>query len=68
VGDDLTDIDMFRAAAALSEEGVAACNVAVVSTEATPDLLEAADYSVEDVAGVEWLLAELLDAVTQTIE
>jgi trehalose 6-phosphate phosphatase len=60
VGDDTTDIDMFRAA---NEGGLPAASVAVANVEAAPELLEAADFRVEGVAGVEWLLGELLSAI-----
>lgn len=63
LGDDRTDIDMFRAVAALLREGVEGRSVAVLSPEAPPDLLAAADYSVDGVPGVEWLLGELAEAV-----
>ena len=66
LGDDRTDIDMFRAVAALHREGVKGRSVAVLSPEAPPDLLAAADYSVDGVPGVEWLMAQLAEAVRQT--
>jgi len=66
LGDDRTDVDMFRSVAALAEEGIAARSVAVMSQEIHPEVLGAADYSVDGVGGVEWLLAELADAVRPT--
>ncbi|MBI2912435.1 MAG: trehalose-phosphatase [Chloroflexi bacterium] len=63
LGDDATDIDMFRAAARLREGGLPAATVAVRSEEATAEVLAAADYRVDGVAGVEWLLGELVGAV-----
>jgi trehalose 6-phosphate phosphatase len=66
IGDDRTDIDMFHAVSALGEEGVSGRSVAVLSPEVAPDLLDAADYSVAGVAGVEWLLAEVLRAAGGT--
>jgi trehalose 6-phosphate phosphatase len=60
IGDDRTDIDMFQAISALREEGSDGRSVAVLSREVAPDLLEAADYTVDGVEGVEWLLAEAL--------
>lgn len=66
VGDDRTDIDMFRAVSSLREEGTAGGSVAVLSAEVAPDLLEAADYTVDGVGGVEWLLAEVLRVVGET--
>jgi trehalose 6-phosphate phosphatase len=59
VGDDRTDVDMFHAISAL-REGSDGRNIAVLSPEIAPDLLNAADYAVDGVEGVEWLLAEVL--------
>jgi trehalose 6-phosphate phosphatase len=66
VGDDRTDIDMFEAVRSLSTSGAQGCAVAVLSPEIAPDLLAAADYTVEGVEGVEWLLGELVKAVAGT--
>jgi trehalose-phosphatase len=66
VGDDQTDVQMFRAVASLTSEGVEGRSVAVLSPEIHPDVLAGADYSVNGVDGVEWLLGELLRAVRQT--
>jgi trehalose 6-phosphate phosphatase len=66
MGDDRTDIDMFDAVRSLSTDGAQGCAVAVLSREITPDLLAAADYTVEGVEGVEWLLGELVKAVRGT--
>ncbi|MBI2912928.1 MAG: trehalose-phosphatase, partial [Chloroflexi bacterium] len=63
LGDDTTDIDMFRAAAGLRDGGLPAVTVAVASEEATPEVLASADYRVEGVPGVEWLLEQLLSAI-----
>lgn len=63
LGDDITDIDMFAAAGRKRAQGLAAITVAVVSEEATPELLRAADYSLEGTAGVRWLLGEMLRAL-----
>jgi trehalose-phosphatase len=60
MGDDRTDIDMFQAISALREERRHGRSIAVLSREVAPDLLEAADYTVDGVEGVEWLLAEAL--------
>jgi len=60
MGDDATDIDMFRAVGELAKEGVPGAMIAVWSPEADPRLLQAADYSVGGVDGVEWLLEEML--------
>jgi trehalose-phosphatase len=68
LGDDRTDIDMFNAVRAVGKQGIEGRSVAVTSPEAVPELLEAADYAVDGVGGVEWLLGELADAVTKTDE
>jgi trehalose 6-phosphate phosphatase len=60
IGDDRTDIDMFHALSDLREGGFEGRSIAVLSPEVAPDLLEAADYTVYGVGGVEWLLAEML--------
>jgi trehalose 6-phosphate phosphatase len=60
VGDDRTDVDMFHAVSALREGGIDGRSIAVLSPEVAPDLLDAADYAVDGVEGVEWLLAEVL--------
>jgi trehalose 6-phosphate phosphatase len=65
VGDDRTDIDMFHALSALREGGIDGSSIAVLSPEVAPDLLEAADYSVDGVQGVEWLLAEVLKVLDE---
>jgi trehalose 6-phosphate phosphatase len=66
MGDDATDIDMFRWVARLRGQGLPGASVAVASSEATPEVVAAADYRVEGVAGVEWLLGELLRALPAT--
>ena len=63
IGDDMTDVDMFLGIEALRRGGLPGASVAVWSDEASPDLLEATDYSVSGVPGVEWLLAEVLTAL-----
>jgi len=63
LGDDITDIDMFAAISSKREQGLAAVTVAVVSEEATPDLLRAADYSLEGTEGVRRLLGEMVRAL-----
>jgi trehalose 6-phosphate phosphatase len=67
MGDDRTDVDMFHAVSALREEGIEGRRVAVLSPEVVPDLLEAADYTVEGVPGVEWLLGELERTIRQRV-
>jgi len=63
LGDDRTDIDMFQAAVRLREEGAFGATVAVRSSEIAPEVLDAADYVVDGVSGVEWLLGELVSAL-----
>ena len=66
VGDDTTDIEMFAAARALGSGGVPAVSVAVTSPEATEAVIGAADYLIEGVPGVEWLLGEAVKFLRQT--
>jgi trehalose 6-phosphate phosphatase len=61
LGDDVTDIDMFRAARGLA--AVEASSVAVASGEASAGVVEAADYALAGEGGVEWLLRELVRAL-----
>jgi trehalose 6-phosphate phosphatase len=68
IGDDRTDVDMFDAVHALAARGVKGRAVAVVSPEVHRDVLDAADYCVEGIPGVEWLLALLAEAVTPKAE
>jgi trehalose 6-phosphate phosphatase len=63
LGDDVTDIDMFRAAARLREQGMAGASLAVASQETPPELMAAADYRLEGREGVDWLLREIAAAV-----
>jgi trehalose 6-phosphate phosphatase len=60
IGDDRTDIDMFHALSDLREGSTEGRSIAVLSPEVAPDLLDTADYTVDGVEGVEWLLAELI--------
>jgi trehalose 6-phosphate phosphatase len=66
LGDDATDIDMFTATADLRNRGLDCATVAVSSEEAAPEVMANADYYVEGVPGVEWLLEEVLKARRQT--
>lgn len=59
MGDDVTDIDMFRSVRGLSESGIETAIVAVWSEEASAEVLDAADWWVDGVEGVEWLLGEM---------
>jgi len=63
IGDDLTDVDMFRGVVLLRGMGIPGATVAVLSDEAPPGLLDATDYYVNGVGGVEWLLGEILRAL-----
>jgi trehalose 6-phosphate phosphatase len=63
IGDDLTDADMFRGIERLREDGLPGASVAVWSEEAPDGLLDATDYFVSGVPGVEWLLDEILKAL-----
>jgi trehalose 6-phosphate phosphatase len=62
LGDDLTDLDMFRAAAALRDSGkLAVCIGAVgVAGEAPDAVLQAADFSVADPVALVALLREAI--------
>jgi trehalose 6-phosphate phosphatase len=62
VGDDTTDLDAFRGLRALADEGTLQCAlcVAVRSEEAPPELLEAADLTIDGPDGVRELLEALL--------
>ena len=66
LGDDRTDMDMFRRVVAMRESGTPGATVAVESSEVTGEVLDAADYSVDGVAGVEWLLGEIAKALRGT--
>ena len=66
LGDDATDIDMFRALGRLREGGLLGAGVAVRNEEATPQVVASADYWVDGIPGVEWLLQEMLTALPET--
>jgi trehalose 6-phosphate phosphatase len=60
-GDDITDIAGLSAARALRESGqVQAYGLAVQHPESPPEASAAADFSVDGVDGMEWLLGEML--------
>ena len=63
MGDDVTDLDMFAAGTRLRDGGMPAALVAVRSPEVAREVMDAADYTVDGVGGVEWLLGELLSAL-----
>jgi hypothetical protein len=56
---------MFRGLDRLRREGLSGLNIAVMSEEATLEVLAGADYWVGGVPGVEWLLRELLRALPE---
>jgi trehalose 6-phosphate phosphatase len=61
LGDDVTDIDAF---CALHEATTfRGASVVVAGEETPPEVLGAADYRVEGVAGTEWLLGEVAGAL-----
>ncbi len=64
LGDDITDVDMFRGVEELKQRGLAGASVAVWSEEANPMLLEVTDYFVKGVGGVVWLLGEMAAALS----
>jgi len=64
LGDDRTDIDMFEAVRRLPNDRLRGVSIAVDSDEATPELMASADYAVRGVPGVEWLLGEILMALS----
>jgi trehalose 6-phosphate phosphatase len=66
LGDDRTDVDMFRRVTAMRDGGTPGATVAVESSEATDEVLAVADYCVDGVAGVEWLLGEIVRALRET--
>jgi len=57
IGDDITDV---------REGGTPGATVAAESPEATDAVLDGADYSVDGVAGVEWLLEGIARALRET--
>ncbi|HEY5625081.1 MAG TPA: trehalose-phosphatase [Dehalococcoidia bacterium] len=63
IGDDRTDVDMFRRVTAMRDAGTPGATVAVDSPEVTAEVLAGADYCVDGVAGVEWLLEEIATAL-----
>ena len=65
LGDDLTDVDMFRSIGELRVSGVPGATFAVRSEEAAPELLAQADYFVDGVPGVAWFLDALVDAISE---
>jgi trehalose 6-phosphate phosphatase len=61
LGDDVTDVDAFRV---LREStGFRGASIVVAGAETPPEVLAAADYRLEGVDGVEWLLGEVAGAL-----
>ncbi|HXG35817.1 MAG TPA: trehalose-phosphatase [Dehalococcoidia bacterium] len=64
LGDDVTDLDMFAQLRELSQSrAVLGASVAVSSPDMPVAMLDAADYSVPGVPGVQWLLQLLVKAL-----
>ena len=63
IGDDMTDVDMFRGVEELRRKGTPGATISVWSEEAPEALFEETDYYVSGVAGVEWLLDSILTAL-----
>jgi trehalose 6-phosphate phosphatase len=63
LGDDVMDIDMFKALHRLRGRGLPGAAVAAASREAAPEVVQAADYTVEGTEGMAWLLAEMVRAL-----
>ena len=64
LGDDLTDVDAFKVLRAWRDKGkVSGVAVAVANPESGPKVMEEADYWVDGVPGVEWLLGAIATAV-----
>ena len=62
LGDDVTDVDAFRALREAAD--LQGASVVVASQETPPEVLAAADYRLEGVDGVEWLLGEVVGALS----
>ena len=64
IGDDTTDLDMFRAMAELRAAGsVAGIAIAVLGPEAQAELVAAADYTLPDTRGVRRFLGWLVETL-----
>jgi trehalose 6-phosphate phosphatase len=60
LGDDVTDLDAFAAVRTWRDEGrVAGAAIAAANPESGSEVVEAADFWVDGVAGVEWLLGQV---------
>jgi trehalose 6-phosphate phosphatase len=64
LGDDLTDVDAFKVLRHWREEGnISGAAVAVANPETAPTVMGKADYWVDGVPGVEWLLGAIASVV-----
>jgi trehalose 6-phosphate phosphatase len=64
LGDDLTDVDAFKVLRHWREEGkISGAAVAVANPERAPTVMHEADYWVDGVPGVEWLLGAIASVV-----
>lgn len=64
LGDDLTDVNAFKVVRRQREDGkVSGAAVAVANRESGPEVTKEADYWVDGVPGVEWLLAAIASVV-----
>jgi trehalose 6-phosphate phosphatase len=64
LGDDLTDVEAFKVLRHWREEGkVSGAAVAVANPESGPKVMEEADYWVDGIPGVEWLLGAIATVV-----
>jgi len=61
LGDDVTDVDAF--CVMRESTGFRGASVVVASAETPPEVLAAAEYRLEGVDGVEWLLGEVAGAL-----
>jgi trehalose 6-phosphate phosphatase len=68
LGDDLTDVDLFEGVRSLRADGVESVIVAVTSPEIAEEVLDAADYFVDGVEGVEGLLEAVLNSLPERAE
>jgi trehalose 6-phosphate phosphatase len=60
LGDDRTDLDAFATLRTWRDEGrVAGAAIAAANPESGSELMEGADFWVDGVPGVEWLLGEV---------
>ena len=68
LGDDLSDVAVFREIARRRRDGISGLALAVVDAETPPDVANEADVTLSGVLAVEDLLAGLLRAVEEDVE